>query len=224
MWGVFLPLQGVMTAVWGFHCSLSQVTRCPLPTMTLGRAEHGHTGFAAQVSRWALSLWDLQNLQCFAILLLSFLLSLSILFLFCFLILTMHSNTEIIRSPGQGWAGSVPRWMQTCACTCLAGQPGFKQDTNTGQQFQWNIWKETWKLEDNFSLFQQEKQGQFTTTNKVLELWNYYCTLFPGNSQNFYCLSVRISSIPIPLILALQPSYLTLSQYLQIHHSSFLWL
>lgn len=76
-------------------------------------------------------------------------------------------HTEIIRSPGQGWAGSVPLCTQTCAHTHLAGWPCFKHDTNSGQQFKWNIQKETWKLEDNCSLFQQEKQSQFITSDKV---------------------------------------------------------
>lgn len=72
----------------------------------------GHAGLAARVSRWAVSLWDLQNLQCFEILLLSFLLSSSITFLFCFLILTMHSDTQ--RSSGHRSRAGLA--VSLCAC------------------------------------------------------------------------------------------------------------
>lgn len=97
IWRVFLPLQGVLTEVWSEAftalCLSWHTAHCPP-----WHREGWTAGFAAHVSKWAVSLWDLQNLQCFETLLLSFLLSLSILFFFffffCFLILTMHSNTQ----------------------------------------------------------------------------------------------------------------------------------
>lgn len=145
MWRVFLPLQGVLTAVWGCHCSLSQLAHFPLLTMTReGLMASRHTGFAARVSRWAVSPWDLQNLQCFKILLLSLLLSLSIQFLFCFLILTVHSNTQ--RSSGhQGRTGLA---VFLCTCTC--------QDDH--------ISSKTPTVDNNWSALYERKHGNLRTT------------------------------------------------------------
>lgn len=179
MWRVFLPLQGALTAVWGFHCSISART---LPTAHhdtgKGWTARGHAGFAARFQLGSVTMGPAESpvLWNSAFTLPSFFKH-TISFLFPDLDYTLK-HTEIIRSLGQGWAVSVPLWMQICARTCLAGWPCFKQVTNSGQQFKWNIWKETWKLEGNFSMFQQEKQGQFITRDKVLQLWNCHCILF----------------------------------------------
>lgn len=145
-------------------------SHCLLPTAHYasgkGCTTIGHTVFAAHVSRWEVSPWDLQNLQCLEILLLSFFLSLHIPFLFCSLILTMHSNTQ--RSSGHWRQGQC---MKTRICIHLAGEPCFKLQSKTstvGDHSSGTYERELGNQWTIFSCFIRKKRCQFTTRDKVL--------------------------------------------------------
>lgn len=124
-------------------CLSLHIAHCP-PRHREGLIASRHTGFAAHVSRWAVSPWDLQNLQCFKILLLSFLLSLSILFLFCFLILTMHSHRDHqVTRAGLGWQ-------------CPSVHAHTWQDNHVSSK--------TPRVDNNWSAIYERKNGNWRTT------------------------------------------------------------
>lgn len=133
----FLPPQGVLTAGWGFRCSLSQLSHCPLPTTHQGKAapppgtedlQHVFPGGKCHYRTCRIS----NALKfCFYP---SFFLSLSIPFLFLYPDLD-HAlkHTKIVRSGHwrQARAGSNPLCMQMCVCTHLEGWPCFKLESKT---------------------------------------------------------------------------------------------